>query len=126
VIVKLLLDENLSPRVAEALRNGGLDAVHVRDRGILGTPDHAVLEAAFEEDRVLVTSNVADFVKLARARELHAGIVLIEDGGLRRDEQLQVIQGAVLVLRAERDVVNRLLRIWLDGTTLFEELPAPA
>jgi predicted nuclease of predicted toxin-antitoxin system len=127
VNVKLLLDENLSPRVAETLsREDGVDAIHVRDRGQLGALDHAVLDAAFEEDRLLVTSNVDDFVKLARAREIHPGIVLIEDGGLLRDEQLQVIRHAVAVLQGEGDLVNRVLRIWLDGTTVFEEIPPPA
>jgi predicted nuclease of predicted toxin-antitoxin system len=46
----------------------------VRDRGLLGARDHPVLEAAFAEDRVLATSNVDDFVKLARTREVHPGI----------------------------------------------------
>ncbi len=125
--VKLLLDENLSPRVAETLaKEDGVDAVHVRDRGLLGARDHLVLEAAFEEDRVLVTSNVDDFVKLARARNLHPGIVLIEDGGLPRDEQLQVVRKSVAVLQGERHLVNRILRIWLDGKTVFEEIPPPA
>jgi predicted nuclease of predicted toxin-antitoxin system len=68
--VKLLLDENLSPAAAVALNAGGIDACHVRDRGILGATDHEVLERAFLEDRILVTSNVDDFVKLARAREI--------------------------------------------------------
>lgn len=71
--VKLLLDENLSPKVAEILCNeDGIDACHVRDRGGLGTLDHEVLDLAYVEDRILVTSNVGDFVKLARARELPA------------------------------------------------------
>jgi predicted nuclease of predicted toxin-antitoxin system len=127
VNVKLLLDENLSPRVAETLaREDGVDAVHVRDRGLLGALDHTVLEAAFAEDRVLVTSNVDDFVKLGRAKDLHPGIVLIEDGGLLRDEQLQAVRKAVAVLEGERDLVNRILRIWLDGKTVFEEIPPPA
>ena len=67
--VKLLLDENISPKVGEMLRaQDGLDAVHVRERGLLQAPDHDVLDRAYAEDRVLVTKNVADFVKLARAR----------------------------------------------------------
>ncbi|HEV3188988.1 MAG TPA: DUF5615 family PIN-like protein [Polyangiaceae bacterium] len=122
--VKLLLDENVSPMVAETLRKeDGVDAVHVRDRGLLGALDHTVLEAAFAEDRVLVTSNVDDFVKLARARELHPGIVLIEDGGLFRAEQLQVVRKAIAALGGQRDLVNRVLRIWLDGSPVLEEIP---
>jgi predicted nuclease of predicted toxin-antitoxin system len=44
--VKLLLDENLSPAAAVALRADGIDAYHVRDRGILGATDQELLERA--------------------------------------------------------------------------------
>jgi predicted nuclease of predicted toxin-antitoxin system len=74
VFVKLLLDETLSPAAAVALAADGIDACHVRDRGILGASDHDVLERAYQEDRVLVTSNVDDFVKLAAAREIMARV----------------------------------------------------
>ena len=64
--VKLLFDENVSPAVAEQLaRIDGLDACHVRDRGLLAATDAEVLERAYDEDRILVTANVADFLKLA-------------------------------------------------------------
>lgn len=121
--MKLLLDENLSPKVAEWLRQDGVDAVHLRDRGLLHLPDHRVLERAYEEDRVLVTANVADFVKLAQARDLHAGILLIEDGGLLRDEQLEVVRRALEAIKEVPDMVNRLLRVALDRTMSFEEIP---
>ncbi len=122
--VKLLLDENLSPRVAEILRReDGLDAVHIRDRGLLEAKDHEVLERAYAEDRILATKNVGDYVKLARARELHPGIILLEDGDLVRDEQLSVLRAAVAALQGERDLVNRVLRIWADGKFIFEDVP---
>jgi len=54
--VKLLLDENLSPKVAESLAcDDGLYACHTRDRGLLGATDPEVLERAFVEDRIFVT-----------------------------------------------------------------------
>jgi predicted nuclease of predicted toxin-antitoxin system len=124
VNVKLLLDENLSPRVAEILRNeDGLDAVHIRDRGLLEATDPEVLERAYAEDRVLATKNVDDFVKLARARELHPGIILLEQGDLVRAEQLRVLRAAVVALQGERDLVNRVLRVWADGNVIFEDVP---
>lgn len=124
VNVKLLLDENISPKVAEILRReNGIDAVHVRDRGGLGTLDHEVLDLAFGEDRILVTSNVADFVELARARDLHAGIVLLEEGDLLRDEQLAVVRVAVAAIMGHGDMANTLLWIALDGATAFEDVP---
>ncbi len=122
--VKLLLDENISPKIGEMLRDqDGLDAVHVRERGLLQAPDHEVLERAYAEDRVLVTKNVEDFVKLARARDLHPGIVLLEDGDLVRDEQLRVVRATVALLVPERDLVNRVLRVWASGRHVFEDVP---
>ena len=123
--VKLLLDENVSARVAERLRDEGVDAVHVRDRGMTGATDAEVLEKAFEEDRILVTANVGDFERLARARELHGGLVLLEDGGLTREEQAAVLRSGVGAIEREyadgRDLINRVMRIRGDGRACFEE-----
>lgn len=121
--VKLLLDENLSPAVAATLRGEGRDAVHVRERGLLGEPDHVVMKKAMDEDRILVTSNVGDFEKLAHASDLHPGLVLVEDGQLARAEQLQVLHAVVRLLEDEPDLVNRALRVWVDGHHVFEEIP---
>ena len=121
--MKLLLDENRSPRVAVDLRTDGHDVVHLRERGRLGISDPEVLALAFAEDRVLVTANVADFRKLAAARELHAGIVLLLDGGLRRDERTEVLRRVWGGLAAEGELVHRLLTVALDGEICIEELP---
>jgi predicted nuclease of predicted toxin-antitoxin system len=121
--VKLLLDENLSPSAAVALATDGIDACHVRDRGLLGATDPDVLDRAYQEDRVLVTSNVDDFVKLARAREIHAGIVLIERAGLLRDEQIDLIREVAKALTAHGAMINELLRVADDGSMLFEAAP---
>jgi predicted nuclease of predicted toxin-antitoxin system len=120
--VKLLIDEDLSPSIASALCADGIDACHVRDRNMLGEQDRAVLDKAFEEDRILVTANVDDFVKLARKRELHAGIVLVEDGGLYRDEQLVVVRAAVAFIQ-DKDMANRVLWVGDDGAMEFEDIP---
>ena len=124
---KLLLDENVSPAVAITLCNRGIDAAHVRDRAMTGATDAEVLERAYEEDRILVTANVGDVEKLAKARDLHGGIVLVEDGALLRDEQEAVIRRAVAAITAEyavgRDMVNRVLRIALNDEPAFETMP---
>lgn len=68
----------------------------------------------------------AIFLKLARARELHAGIVVLDDGGLLRDEQHEVVQRAYEAMLGERDMVNRVLRVATDGTMKFEDVPPAA
>src|SRR5882762_2533813 len=100
-------------------RQEGIDACHIRDRGMLEASDRDVLEKAYSEDRILVTANVGDFTKLAAARELHAGIVLLEAGDLRREEQLDVLRLVVKALENERDLVNRVLRVTRDRQLLF-------
>lgn len=64
MLVKLLLDENISPAAAVTLASEGIDAWHVRDRGLEGTTDPELLDRAYQEDRILVTLNVGDFEKL--------------------------------------------------------------
>jgi predicted nuclease of predicted toxin-antitoxin system len=60
--LRILIDEDLSPWVAQRLRADQLlDAVHVRDRGHLGRTDREVLELALSEDRISGTANVTDF-----------------------------------------------------------------
>lgn len=76
-----------SPAAAVALIADGIDAYHVRDRGILGATDHELLERAFDEDRILITSMWMTLPS-SQVREIHAGIVLIERAGLLRDEQM--------------------------------------
>lgn len=65
--------------------------------------------------------------KLARSRELHSGIVLLEAGDLRRDEQLEIVRRAIQHIEAAgADMVNRVLRVAEDGSMAFEEIPTSA
>jgi predicted nuclease of predicted toxin-antitoxin system len=126
--MKFIIDEDLSPRVARYLcQEFCFDAIAVRDRGLLGATDPEVLEYAFNEDRILVTANVRDFEKLAAAIEIHAGIILIQEGDLLATEQIELMTRAVQVLQAEnaigKDLVNRVLHISISGTAKFEDLP---
>lgn len=129
--LRLLIDEDLSPLVAQRLREeDGIDAIAVRDRGKLGAKDHEVLDLAFSENRILVTANVGDFRRLASARDLHAGIVLLEEGDLLREEQLAAVRGAIAAiaaeLDAERDMVNRVLLVGPEGEMTFMNIPPVA
>jgi predicted nuclease of predicted toxin-antitoxin system len=126
--MKFIIDEDLSPHGATNPRQEFcFDAIAVRDRGLLGATDPDVLEYAFNEDRILVTANVRDFERLAAAVEIHAGIILIQEGDLLATEQIELITTVVKVLQSEivigKDLVNRVLYVSISGTTRFEDAP---
>jgi hypothetical protein len=79
--VRLYFDEDLSPRVAELLRQRGLDAISAHEAGRAGDLDFEQLRFATLEGRCLVTRNTADFVEIVRdlvnRQESHAGIILV-------------------------------------------------
>jgi len=86
-----------------------------------------VFQLAFDEDRVLVTANVHDFIKLAKGGEVHGGVVFVHDGELKRDEQYDLLLKVVDALEAEyaqgRDLINRVLHVERRGTLSIEEMP---
>ena len=76
----LLLDEMLSPKIATQLRRRRHDVVAVAERpDLVGRSDEEILTAGSVEDRVVVTMNIADFVKLhaewQAAGRTHGGIL---------------------------------------------------
>ena len=58
--MRLLLDQNLSPRLKEALRDRYLESVHVKDIGLESADDLAVWEYARERGLTIVSKD-SDF-----------------------------------------------------------------
>jgi len=63
--IRLLLDEDVRPLLAEVLRERGVDVVAVVPEGLSESGDDEVLEYAVKERRTLLTHNVEHFVELA-------------------------------------------------------------
>jgi len=60
--LKLLLDEHLSPEIARQLRERGHDAIAVGEHSDLrGRPDRVHFASPPEQQRVIVTRDLADF-----------------------------------------------------------------
>jgi predicted nuclease of predicted toxin-antitoxin system len=73
--MRFFIDEDLSPTLVKECHAAGYDASCSRDRGRLGGSDRAVAELCMDEDRILVTNNVADFLALAEEAGLHPGLI---------------------------------------------------
>ena len=82
--IRLLLDEHIDPRVSQALRRNGIDAIVLRDYGdgsLLGSPDEETLAAATSDLRALVTFDLRTIPpllrRLAEIGTPHGGVVLV-------------------------------------------------
>jgi predicted nuclease of predicted toxin-antitoxin system len=98
--VKALLDEQLSPRIAELLRNRGHDVQAVVHRSDLaGQSDRVILDAAAAEDRAVITNNVKDFRPLAAERlargESHGGLILLPSTRTRTRDAVEMLADAI-------------------------------
>jgi len=62
--VKILADENISPRILSFLRAKGIDASDVKEKGWQGSDDRYILEMAYGDERFVLTHD-SDFGTLA-------------------------------------------------------------
>lgn len=86
--MKALLDEQLSPQIAELLRHAGHDVVAVIERDDLaGRSDRVVFEVAAGEQRAVITNNIKDFRPLAAEwlaqGSTHPGLILLPAARVR-------------------------------------------
>lgn len=75
--MKFLVDEAISWRVAQVLREAGYDAVHVRDLSLCGASDRTILERAASEERVIVTQDTDFGTLLVTSRSRFPSVVFL-------------------------------------------------
>lgn len=98
--MKALLDEQLSPQVAELLRKAGYDVEAVLDRDdLVGRSDRVVFEVACSEGRAVITNNIKDFRPLAAEflaqGRIHAGLILLPSSRTRSRDAIAAIANAI-------------------------------
>ncbi|WP_141304993.1 DUF5615 family PIN-like protein [Moorella sp. E306M] len=118
--MKFLVDNALSPYLAQELCKAGYDAIHVRDLGMAEVPDQLIFDLASRDNRIILTADT-DFGTLLTTRQASSPSVVIFRQPDKRPATIlalcranlpglsEVLQrGAVVVFQSRRIRVRRL------------------
>lgn len=109
--MRLLLDDNLSPRLIDILSAAGWDVVHTASMGLRAASDQVVLEAARTDSRVLVSADTDFGTLLATSHAPHPSVVLVRRAAGRRvEDQQSAGAGHVVLARGGAPATRQAMR----------------
>lgn len=108
---KLYVNENFPLPVVKLLRNLGHDVLTYFDAGNANQriPDNEVLQFAISQNRILLTINRRDFIRLHNQNPIHSGILVCTENANFEAFTLSI---HTELLKNEVNFANHLLKIY--------------
>ncbi len=113
-VIRLHIDECLTPDLVDVARARWIEANHVSRVGRAGAQDWQVVNFAITTDHDLVTNNARDFRRLYRRTDVHPRLVIMIPQG-RAADQISLFRKVLDYIESHPDIVNRLVEIDHDG-----------
>lgn len=120
--MRFLIDNALSPVLAQLLRQAGHDVAHVRDYRLEAAGDDEIFERAKAEDRVLVSADT-DFGTLLALRDQRGpSLILFRRTANRQpDRQVQLLLANIPAIEAP--LLNGCVAVIEDARVRIRTLP---
>jgi predicted nuclease of predicted toxin-antitoxin system len=122
--IRFLIDECLSPQLADEISIDDIEITHVNYRGLSETPDHLIARWCVDNDFAVVTNNARDFRAIYSRTPIHPGLVIILPSvGLARQKELLVI--AIAAAKTLGNLVNMIVEVNADAQVTLADWPVP-
>ncbi len=129
-MLKLLIDENLSPSLTALAHDQGFVCSHVNHLGLATLKDWQLKLTILDGDWTFITNNSVDFRGPAKAPgsrgiyagiSLHSGLVCIDSpGGLNLERQKLLFKLILTNLEDHGDLTNQVLQVTLSSGGVVE------
>ena len=117
--MRFLIDNALSPLVAERLTTAGHEAAHVRDYELQAASDEEIVKRARAENRIVVSADT-DFATLLALRQMRQPSFLLFRRGTERRPEQQVALLLANLPALEQDLAEGVLE---PGRMRVRKLP---
>lgn len=126
-MMRLLLDENISPALVRLLAQVDVYSQSVPHVGLAGRPDHVICQYALDHDFAVVTTNARDFIALLDV-PVHPGLIVLRQSGLSRAEQWEWLKPVLEFVKKSGDedfLLNKLIEVTGVGEFKIRVIPEP-
>ncbi len=119
--MKFIIDNALSPIIAQGLVDHGFDAVHVRELGLASATDLEINEYALKNNRIIVSADTDFGTLLALNKSIKPSFILFRRTDKRPAVLLELLLECLNVL--EEDLESGAVAVIEDSRMRIRKLP---